>query len=141
MPRPTGLPACRPRGFTLIEVCLALAVVGILAAVAWPSQQAQLQRARRMDAIGALTRLQLAQEQFRLRHGRYSAKLDGLAAARSPEGLYQLAVADAATDTVTLIARARADGPQHGDRECRELTLHLNQGLADAGPHGHCWNR
>lgn len=141
MPRPPALPACRPRGFTLIEVCLALAVLGILAAVAWPSQQAQLQRARRMDAISALTRLQMAQEQYRLRHGRYSAELNGLAASRSPEGLYQLAVADAAADTVTLIARARADGPQQSDRDCRELTLHLNQGLADAGPHGRCWNR
>ena len=141
MSRPPAPPACRPRGFTLIEVCLALAVLGILAAVAWPSQQAQLQRARRMDAISALTRLQMAQEQYRLRHGRYSAELTGLAASRSPEGLYLLAVADAAADSVTLIARARADGPQQSDRDCRELTLHLNQGLADAGPHGRCWNR
>lgn len=141
MPRPPGQPACRPRGFTLIEICLTLAVVGILAAVAWPSQQAQLQRARRMDAIGALTKLQLAQEQYRLRHGRYSAELTGLASGRSPEGLYLLAIADADADRVKLIARARADGPQQGDRECRELTLHLNQGLADAGPDGRCWNR
>lgn len=141
MQRPSVTSVCRPRGITLIEVCLTLAVLGILAAAAWPSQHAQLQRARRMDAIAALTRLQLAQEQYRLRHGRYSAELTGLSAGRSPEGLYQLAVADAAADTVTLIARARADGPQQGDRDCRELTLHLNQGLADAGPNGRCWNR
>lgn len=131
----------RLRGLSLIEISIALALVGILAATAWPSQHAQLQRARRMDAITALTRLQYAQEQFRARHGHYSAALSGVGTSRSPEGLYLLAVAEAAGDTVTLVARARPDGPQHGDGECRELTLRLNQGLADAGPSGRCWNR
>ena len=134
-------PARRLRGLTLIEICLALAVVGVLAAAAWPSQHAQLQRARRMDGIGALTQLQFQQERFRALHGRYSADLAGVGPARSPEGLYLLAVADAGTDAVTLVARARADGPQAADRDCRELTLRLNQGLADIGPIGRCWNR
>lgn len=139
--RRRGAAARRLRGLTLIEISIALAVVGIVAAAAWPSQHAQLQRARRMDGIAALTRLQLAQEQFRARHGRYSAELAGVGAARSPEGLYLLALDDAAADSVTLVARARADGPQHSDAECRQLTLRLSQGLADVGPSGRCWNR
>jgi type IV pilus assembly protein PilE len=138
----TAMPTARhPRGLTLIEVCLALAVLGVLAAAAWPSQHAQLQRARRMDGIGALTQLQFQQERFRAHHGRYSADLAGVGPARSPEGLYLLAVADAGPDAVTLIARARPDGPQAADRECQQLTLRLNQGLADAGPSSRCWNR
>jgi type IV pilus assembly protein PilE len=139
--RPRATAARLLRGLTLIEISIALAVVGIIAAAAWPSQQAQLQRARRMDGIAALTKLQWAQEQFRARHGRYSADLAGVGPSRSPEGLYLLAVDEAAGDSVTLVARARADGPQQADGECRELTLRLNQGLADVGPSGRCWNR
>lgn len=127
-------------GLSLVETCIALAVAAILAAVAWPAQRAQLEQARRMDARLALTRLQIAQEQYRLRHGHYGAELGALAPARSPEGHYLLALADAQADTVTLIARARADGPQGGDRACAEITLRLNQGLADAGPDPRCWS-
>ena len=130
----------RTRGLTLVETCIVLAVAGILAAVAWPSQRAQLERARRLDGTLALTRLQIAQEQYRMRHGRYGAELAALGPGRSPEGHYLLAVADATADTVTLIARARPDGPQRGDADCRELTLRLDQGLSDAGPSGRCWS-
>ena len=44
-------------------------------------------------------------------------------------------------DGVTLVARARPDAAQHGDAECLEITMRLNQGLADLGPSGRCWNR
>ncbi|HNT37530.1 MAG TPA: type IV pilin protein [Rubrivivax sp.] len=131
----------RSRGLTLVETCVVLAVAVILAAAAWPAQRAQLERARRLDGTLALTRLQIAQEQYRVRHGRYGGDLSALGPARSPEGYYLLAVADATADTVTLIARARADGPQRGDAECRELSLRLNQGLSDAAPSGRCWGR
>jgi type IV pilus assembly protein PilE len=136
MPAPS-----RSRGLTLVETCIVLAVAGILAAVAWPSQRAQLERARRLDGTLALTRLQMAQEQYRMRHGRYGGELSALGPARSPEGHYLLSLADAQADTVTLVARVRADGPQRGDRDCPELTLRLNQGLADAGPDPRCWGR
>jgi len=139
---PRSTHARRPRGLTLLECLAAVAVVGILAAAAIPSQLAQLQRSRRLDAVAALTKLQIAQESYRARYGSYAAELAPLAAGeRSPEGLYRLAVADAGADAVTLIARASADGAQHGDSECLEITLRLNQGLADAGPSGRCWNR
>ena len=132
----------RPRGLTLLACLAAVAVVGILAAAAVPSQLAQMQRSRRLDAVAALTRLQIAQESYRARYGSYAAELAQLGgAARSPEGLYLLALADAGADAVTLVARASADGAQHGDGECLEITLRLNQGLADAGPSGRCWNR
>jgi len=139
---PRRAPVRRPRGLTLLECLAAVAVVGILAAAAVPSQLAQLQRGRRLDAVAALTKLQIAQESYRARYGRYAAELAPLGAGeRSPEGLYRLAVAEAGADAVTLIARASADGAQHGDGECLEITLRLNQGLADAGPSGRCWNR
>lgn len=131
-----------PRGFSLVEVSLAVAVVGILATLAWPSHQAQMQRARRLDATQALTTLQQAQEQFRLRHGAYASDLAqlGRPGMLSPQGLYELAVVAAAPGRVTLAARTRPGGAQRNDRDCAEITLALNEGVADAGPSGRCWS-
>lgn len=134
----------RPAGVSLVEVCVALAVIGVLAAAAWPSHLGSLYRARRADAVAALTRLQAAQEQHRARTGDYSATLSGLGSAarvRSDEGHYVLAIEAAEPGAVVLVATARGDGPQAGDTACPTLTLHLRQGFADAGPEARCWNR
>jgi prepilin-type N-terminal cleavage/methylation domain-containing protein len=46
-----------PEGFSLIELLVVVAVVGILAAVAYPSYQEQLASARRSDMKAELMRL------------------------------------------------------------------------------------
>ena len=52
------------RGFTLVELMIALAVVGILATVAYPSYVNQLRQSRRTDAKVALLDLAARQERF-----------------------------------------------------------------------------
>jgi type IV pilus assembly protein PilE len=134
----------RMRGLTLVEITVVLAVVGIMAAMAWPSHLAQLQRARRLDATAALTRLQFVQERHRANQGRYAvdlAELGPAAALRSPEGLYNLSARASGDGAVLLLARARTDRAQADDTACREITLQLSQGLADPGPNGRCWNQ
>ena len=45
----------KPMGFTLVELLVALAIVGILAAVALPSYQSSVERSRRADGTVALS--------------------------------------------------------------------------------------
>ncbi len=120
-----------------------MAVLAIVAAAAVPSQLNSLQRSRRLDAQVALQRMQAAQEQYRQHHGVYGAERGALSGIGpfSNEGLYSLVVRDAQGERVTLAARARSDRAQHGDGDCREITLRLNQGFAEQGPDGRCWNR
>ncbi|AVR99135.1 type IV pilin protein [Pseudoduganella armeniaca] len=63
----------RQRAFTLTEVLVALAVCGIVGAVALPTYQEQLVRARRTEAQAALQRLMQQQERYFTLHNRYVA--------------------------------------------------------------------
>jgi type IV pilus assembly protein PilE len=52
------------RGFTLIEVMVAVVVIGILAAVAYPSYTEAVRKAKRTEGRAALLQLMQQQERF-----------------------------------------------------------------------------
>jgi type IV pilus assembly protein PilE len=58
-------------GFTLIELMIAVAVVGILASIAYPSYTDHVRKARRADAQGALMGLSNAMERFFTQNSTY----------------------------------------------------------------------
>lgn len=60
-------------GFTLIELMIAVAIVGILAAVAIPSYNNYVARSRIADATSQLSDLRLRMEQFRQDNRTYLA--------------------------------------------------------------------
>ena len=131
-------------GFTLVELCVVLAIAGVLATIAWPSLQSQLQRGRRADAVTALLRVQLAQETYRSHHGLYAAQLGvlkGATAPRSSEGLYDVELIESSGDRYEARAIARAGSVVANDAGCTVLSLQVRDGLADFAPSPRCWNR
>lgn len=61
-------------GFTLIELLLALAIVGILAAIAWPGYQQYVIRNQRAAAQAQMLELASRQQQFLLANRSYASK-------------------------------------------------------------------
>lgn len=54
------------RGFTLIEMVMVVAIIGILVAVAYPSYLNHIKKGRRADAQGYLTQVAQRQQQYLL---------------------------------------------------------------------------
>ncbi len=128
-------------GFTLVELAVVCAMVGVLTAVALPSYQSHLLRAGRADAVDALTRLQLAQAQYHAAHGLYATELSVLRGVPQPDsalGLYTLAVTGGGDG---YRATAAATGRQRKDSECTVLSVEVAQGFTHLGPSTRCWNR
>ena len=137
-----GAPAVQPAaGFTLVELAVVCAMVGVLTAVALPSFQSYLLRSGRADAVDALTRLQVAQARHHAAHGLYATQMSVLRGVPQPDsaqGLYTLAVAGGGDG---YRATAVAQGRQRKDSECSVLSVEVAQGFTHHGPSARCWNR
>ena len=101
----------KTKGFTLIELMVVVAIVGILAIIAIPGYQEQVAKSRRAEAMRGLSDLMLKQERWRSNHIAYGT----YAELGSPtEDNYTLSVpSNTATGYQLLATRA---GKQIGDR-------------------------
>lgn len=146
-PDPARTPATsgsrtRQSGFTLIEALIALAVVAILASLAWPSFAGVLQRSRRIEATSALMQVQLAQERWRSAHASYAVDLPALGFDTRLAAHYRLAITASGAHGYRVVATAI--GMQAADTACRTLVLTLDAGRSVLGSSGSapanvCW--
>lgn len=138
------------KGFTLIELLMAIAVIGILAAIAIPSYQIQMQKSRRTDAMAALSQLQREMEKFRGSCTLYPNTIgnaDDCAgrtikfSGTSNEGYYNLSIAAATANSYTI--EADPTGVQVDDTGCDPMRITVNntnpKGLKGNAGGGDCW--
>ncbi len=74
------------KGFTLIELMLALAVLVILTTIAYPSYQAAIEEQRYNNAIADIARIELLIEKFMHRNNALPANLNGFSITPDPWG-------------------------------------------------------
>ncbi|MCL5669191.1 MAG: prepilin-type N-terminal cleavage/methylation domain-containing protein [Gammaproteobacteria bacterium] len=139
-------------GFTLIELMIVVAIVGLLAAIAYPSYMDSVRKGRRAEAITALYQLQLAQEKWRANNTTYTGTLGtgglGLSTTSPATGTtfyYDLAITSNTATGFTATATARSTGGQNNDTaggvSCTPLTI--NQDGPDYGTPSKaaCWGK
>jgi type IV pilus assembly protein PilE len=117
------------RGFSLIELLVAMAIAGLLAAIALPGYSKMMMRAQRQDARLALLRLQHQQEIIFANHLSYLRPVDRSAPeaappGRSEQGYYLLELRMAANGmSYTALAHADPARRQAGDLHCAWLSI------------------
>lgn len=142
----------KQQGFTLIELMIVVAVVGILSAIAYPSYTEYVRRGHRADARAGLLQAQLWMERAATATGVYPSALpETLTWANDTSKRYTIGIAkDGSKDTqdaFILSATPRSPGPQASDK-CGTYTL-TNTGLRGAagkkqGETGYdtdCWGK
>lgn len=139
----------KSKGFTLIELMIVVAVVGILGAVAYPSYTEYVMRGHRADARAALLQAQLWMERAATANGVYPTALPASVTWTNDNSKrYTLSLAAGATNAAfTLQAAPKANNPQTKDK-CGTLTLThtgtrdiTNKPSASTMTAADCWNR
>jgi type IV pilus assembly protein PilE len=94
----------RTNGFSLIELLIALAIMGILAVLAIPSYTKYMVKSRQVDAKTQLTAVRQAQEIYRLQYGAYTSNTALLSGWQGTVGKYAFSILSGTSSNFTAKA-------------------------------------
>ncbi|MFZ5579044.1 MAG: type IV pilin protein [Pseudomonadota bacterium] len=137
----------RSKGFTLIELMIAVAIVGILAAIAYPSYQDSVRKSRRATAEGCLLELAQWMERYYTTNLRYDRNAAGAAVAlpatscrNDLDDYYDFAFNGVPTASAYAL-QAAPQGPQSADR-CGTLGVNQTGVRSSSGDNVDvCWRK
>ena len=127
-------------GFSLLELMITVAIIGILASIAYPSYTEYVIRAKRSDGKAALLKAQLAEEKWRANHTTYGGLTEIGVSSSSEDGYYAISISGTPTATTyTIIAT-----PNFTDTKCGTLGITQNMGVETKTKTGtdtitNCW--
>ena len=138
----------RQKGFTLIELMVTVAIIGIIAGIAYPSYLKSMQKGRRADAKAAITQASQALERCYSTYGVYNSgscpEVSALTTGfQSSKGYYTVSGTETGTN-YTVSATAVSSGPQAKDTGCTVMSL-KDSGTQTSGStssttdSGSCW--
>ncbi len=135
----------RQHGFTLTEMMIVVAVLGVILSIAVPSYFEQVRKSRRAEGMGELMELADRMERFYSDRGTYVGASLGTNAtdiypATSAKGYYTLSIGSQTATAFTVSAAPTTKGDQNEDR-CGTFSL-TSQGVksvSNAGYQDECW--
>ena len=116
----------KSEGFTLIELMIAVAIIGILASIALPAYRDYVLASRRIDAKNALAEIRIKQEKYRGNNPSYTKVLAdlGIATSKSPQGFYTITIDEADATDYQATASVDTSSAQKDDAgKCPSLVV------------------
>jgi type IV pilus assembly protein PilE len=136
----------KQKGFTLIELMIVVAIVGILAAVAYPSYREYIARARRADAKTVLLEDAQYLERFFTQGGTYVGAV--LPLLESPKDgatkYYDISFVAAQTATafqIQAVPKGAMTGDKCGSFRVDQTNLKTLSGATSGMDVSTCWNK
>lgn len=133
----------RALGFSLIELMIAVAIAGIIAAIAYPAYMSSIRKSNRTEAKTELMDIVQRLQRCYTTYGKFNdvdkcsvyKDLDDGGILSRGKNFYQITISNASATTYTLTATAVSE-PQLSDSGCTVLTVD-ETGITT--PAANCW--